>query len=217
MEFLEKGRAALIDGIQADAQAQSEKILEQARVQADEKRKYAEKKIESILKDAQAKGQEQAEVIKRKALSQVELEIKRRSLRFRETLIRDIMDQVKLKLSTLVADRAYPEVLTDWIAEAAQGLGAEAARVNASLKERPLITDALLSRAAKKVNTRTGKTVHLSLSDEPPLEDQGILLTALDGRVAFNNQVKTRMLRRQQAIHHIIYEAVFAAGQEDQL
>jgi len=43
----------------------------------------------------------------------------------------------------------------------------------------------------------------------------GILLTAADGRVAFNNQVKTRILRNQRRIHQLIYEAVFAAKQED--
>ena len=215
MESVEKGRAALIEGIQTDARAQKEKIIEQATTQAEEKKKYAAKKVESILKNAQARGQEQAEAIKRKALSQVELEIKRQALRFRDILMRDIMTQVEEKLGSMIRQEDYPAILADWITEAALGLGADEAHVNASSEERPLITDALLAQVAQKLQRAGAQTVRLTLSEAPPLDGQGILLTAADGRVAFNNQVQTRILRNQRQIHQLIYEAVFAARQED--
>jgi len=217
MESVEKGRAALIEGIQTDAQAQKDKIVEQATTQADEKKKYAQKKVESILKDAQARGQEQAEAIKRKALSQVELEIKRQALRFRDTLIQDVMTQVEEKLSVMVKQKDYPAILVDWITEAALGLEVDEAQINASRAERPLITDTLLAQVTQKLKQGGAKTMRLTLSDAPPLDSQGVLLTAAHGRVAFNNQVKTRILRNQRQIHQLIYEAVFAAKQEDEL
>jgi vacuolar-type H+-ATPase subunit E/Vma4 len=217
MESVEKGSAALIEGIQADALTQREQIINEAEAKAAEKRKYAQKKVDSILKNAQRKGQEQADTIKRKALSQVELEVKRQSLRFRDRLMQDVVAQVEEKLKSMVKQKDYSAVLLDWITEAALGLGVDRAQVNASSEERSLITETLLAEACKQVNTRTGKTVQLTLSDADPLTAQGILLTAADGRVAFNNQVKTRMRRNQQSIHKLIYEAVFAPKQEEQL
>jgi len=217
MESVEKGSAALIEGIQADALTQREEIIKEAATQAAEKRKYADKKVDSILKNAQRKGQEQADSIKRKALSQVELEVKRQALRFRDRLMQDVMAQVEEKLKSMVKHKDYSAVLIDWIIEAALGLGVDKAQVNASSEERRLITETLLDQACKQVNTRTGKTVQLSLADAKPLDAQGILLTAADGRVAFNNQVKTRIMRNQRAIHQLIYEAVFAPKQEEQL
>lgn len=214
---MEKGSAALIEGIQADALTQREQIIKAAAVQAAEKCKYADKKVDSILKNAQRKGQEQAEAIKRKALSQVELEVKRNALHFRDMLMQDIMVQVQEKLNTMVRQNDYPAVLLDWITEAALGLGADSAQVNASSEERSLITETLLAQACKQVNARMGNAIQLRLSDADPLAHQGILLTAADGRVAFNNQVKTRIMRNQRTIHQLIYEAVFAAKQEEQL
>ena len=116
-----------------------------------------------------------------------------------------------------VKQKGYSAVLLDWITEAALGLGADKAQVNASSEERSLITEALLAQACQQVNTRTGKTMQLTLADADPLDTQGILLTAADGRVAFNNQVKTRIMRNQRTIHQLIYEAVFAPKQEEQL
>jgi vacuolar-type H+-ATPase subunit E/Vma4 len=217
MESVEKGSAALIEGIQADAQTQRERIIKDATAQAAEKRKYGDKKIESILKNAQRKGQEQADTIKRKALSQVELEVKRHALHFRDMLMQDIMEQVKKKLSTLVSQKDYPSVLVDWVTEAALGLGVDCAHINASPEERALISDKLLAEVTKKLAAHSSKPITLTLSDAQPLDTQGILLTAADGRVAFNNQVETRILRNQRKIHQLIYEAVFAVQQEDQL
>jgi vacuolar-type H+-ATPase subunit E/Vma4 len=55
----------------------------------------------------------------------------------------------------------------------------------------------------------------LTLSDTPPLKSQGVVLTAADGRTAFNNQVKTRMLRKQREIRMLIYNALFTDKQKE--
>ena len=45
------------------------------------------------------------------------------------------------------------------------------------------------------------------------LQAQGVVLTAADGRTAFNNQVPTRMLRRQREIRKLIYDVLFTGNQ----
>jgi len=42
------------------------------------------------------------------------------------------------------------------------------------------------------------------------LKAQGIVLTAANGHTAFNNQVKTRMLRKQREIQTLIYNTLFS-------
>jgi vacuolar-type H+-ATPase subunit E/Vma4 len=217
MEPVEKEKAALIAGILEDARIEEEKIIKDAENQVAEKRKYTEKKIESLLNDAEEKAQEQAQIIKRKMLSGVELEIKRLSMRTQDFMIQDILDRVEKKLNTLIGNEDYRSTLTDWITEAAIGLDAESADVNATERERAMIDDALLSKAAEKVRELTGKQVMLTLSDAPPLKNQGVVLTAADGRTAFNNQVKTRMQRRQRDIRRMIYEALFTDNRKESL
>jgi vacuolar-type H+-ATPase subunit E/Vma4 len=215
MQPVEQGKEALISGIEADARTEEQRLLADARDQAVEKKKYAQQKIDSILNEARAKANEQAEIIKRKAISGVDLEIKRRSLQSRDAAIQEILEQVAKKLELAIDAPGYEDVLMNWITEAAIGLDADAARVNASAPERPLIDQAMLEQVREKVRSKTGKQVTLTLSDAPPLKGQGVILTTTDGRMAFNNQVRTRMLRKQRQMQKLIYDRLFAGHQEE--
>ena len=209
MEPSEKGKAELISGIESDAQIEVEEIIKEAEKRAAEKRKYSEKKIEALLNDAHSEAKRQVEVVKGKILSAVDLELKRQSMSVRSALVQDVMSRAEDKLASMAGDENYRSVLINWIAEAFIGLGAEAAQINASQKERELIDDRLLSEVKEKIHMHTNKHAQLKLSDAEPLKSQGVVLTATDGRTAFNNQVKTRMLRKQREIQMLIYNAVF--------
>ncbi len=213
MEPSEKDKAALISGIETEARAEGQEIIKEAQKQADEKRKYAEKKIESIMNDARKEAQEKAEKVKSKLLSSVKLEVKRRSMHARDAVMQDIINKVEKKLSTMISDTNYRSVLINWITEAAIGLDAESAQINASEKERMLIDNNLISEAMEKIHTQSGRKTELKLSDGQPLKSQGVVLTAANGRTAFNNQIKTRMLRNQRKIRSLIYNRILAGNQ----
>ena len=215
MEPVEKEKASLISGIEEDARIEEEKIIRDAENQAAEKRKYGQKKIESLLNDAKEKAREQADMVKKKIMSGVELEAKRMSMRIQDAIVKDIMHRVEQKLGAMTDDPNYRSVLMGWMTEAAIGLDAESAEVNASERERPLIDFELLAEVGRKVQEQTGKQVTLALSDAPPLKAQGIVLTAADGRTAFNNQVTTRMRRRQRDIRMKIYDALFSENRKE--
>lgn len=215
MESVEKGKALLISGIETDAREEEKEIIADAEKKADEKLKYTEKKIESMLEDARKDADEQARTVKKKIISGAEFEIKRRSLRMRSVLMRDITERVEKKLAQMVGDSEYRAVLIDWIMEAAIGLDSESAQVNASEKERELIDAELLAEVTKRLLEHFGRQVTLSLPDSEPLKSQGVVLTAADGHTAFNNQVTTRMLRRQRDIRTLIYNALFADDRKE--
>jgi vacuolar-type H+-ATPase subunit E/Vma4 len=215
METVDKEKAALISGIEADARAEEEKIIKEAEVRAAEKRKHSEKKIESLLNDAHKKAKEQAETAKKKIISAAEREVKRCSMRVRDSVVQDIMERVGKKLHSMTDDKNYRSVLVNWITEAAIGLGAESACINASEEERALINDHALSEIVRRIQKQTGKQISLTLPDVKPLQSQGVVLTAADGRTAFNNQVRTRMLRKQREIRMLIYNTLFNYDQKE--
>ena len=215
MESIESEKAALISGIETDARAEREKIINEAQTKAAEKKKYSEKKIESLLDEAQTKAQEQAEAAKKKIISTAEREVKRRSMLIRDTVMQEIMDRVEKKLGSMAGDENYRSVLTGWLTEAAIGLDAESARVNASPQELKLIDDRVLSEVSRQVRKQTGRQIELILSGAKPLKSQGVVLTAADGRTAFNNQVRTRMLRNKREIQMLIYNTLFTDDQKE--
>lgn len=215
MESVEKGKAALISGIEADARAEEQEIIKEAQKQAAEKRKYSEKRIESLLNDARKEAEKQAEAVKNKVICGVELEVKRCSLRSRDAAMQEILNRVEKKLNSMDSDANYRSVLISWITEAAIGLDVESAEINASEKERLLVDDQLLLEVKEKIHTHSGRQVALRLSDAQPLKSRGVVLTAADGCTAFNNQVKTRMLRNQREIQMLIYKALFADNRKE--
>ncbi len=202
----------MIAGIEADARKEEDQVLAEAQTVAAEKKKYAEKKVESILNEAREKAKAEAETIKRKVVSGVELEIKRRSLGVRDKLMKDIMAKVEARCASMIDTPEYRSVLVNWIAEAGIGLQAEAATVNASEAELKLIDAPLLAEARDKIKAKTGQSMMLTMTDAEPLITQGVVLTTTDGRVAFNNQVRTRIARKQRQIQMLIYNAVFAGS-----
>ncbi len=214
MDSLAKDKETLISGIEADANTEVESILAEARKQADEKREYSAQKVESILAEARQKAQEQAQKIKDRIIADAELEVKRRFLRLRDTIMHDIIEKVKARLNVMIHEANYRDVLVNWIAEASIGLDVESAEINASQKELLLIDEELLSKVKDKIGKQTSKQISLALSNASTLESQGVVLTSSDGRIAFNNQVETRLLKKQREIRTMIYNELFTDEKE---
>ena len=55
----------------------------------------------------------------------------------------------------------------------------------------------------------------ISLRDANPLKRQGVVVTAADGRTAYNNQVTTRIQRKEREIRMLIYDKLFADDRKE--
>lgn len=208
------GTSRIIEGINADAKKQAEEILAEARKMADDRLSFAKGKAEKIIRDAEAKAKEQAETTRRTILSGINVAIKREQLQAQDSLLNTLLAQATEKTAALIGTPEYRTTLVQWIAEAAAGLGASAAKVNASASERKFIDDTLLAEAAKQAKTAFNHIVTLTPADDPPLTGQGVVVTAADGRTAFNNQVATRLRRHEGAIRNRVYDTLFSSEKE---
>jgi vacuolar-type H+-ATPase subunit E/Vma4 len=204
----ENKKHPLITGIEKNARDEAEKIMKEAKAQADERKKYLDKQVESILREAEEKALARADAIKNRLLSGYEVEFKRKRLRARDTVLDEIHELVRKELRLLVENNNYREILLNWICEAMIGLGVQHAYVSTSVHEKRFLDKGLLSEAEKKVKAVSGISVKLELSKEPTA-GQGVVLTAADGRTAFNNQVSVRLLRKQREITKMIYSKIF--------
>ncbi len=197
--------SGLLAGIEQEAREEADRIIQETRRMLDERRKATDLQIEKILITAQEKADAQAEVIRGNSGSRIAVETRRLSLRARDELMRDVLTQARRKLESLIKTEAYRSIVAGWVVEAAVGLNVPAASVRASAGELSLIDKALLKEAERKVKEVTGKTVKLEIAPGRPLREQGVVLTAKDGRLAFNNQVQTRLMRYDSEIRRIIY------------
>ena len=209
MEKNMDNKRELIKGIKKDAEDEALRIVAEARQVIADRKKAVEVQAAAILKEAENNARTQVEAIMRWNKSAIMAETRRITLKNREEIIQEVLNRAEQKLLARIADAGYSGILLNWIVEAAIGLNAEQAAVNASKKEKELITEALLKKAEKKIDEIIDKKVALSLSSAAPLLAQGVVLTTKDEKIAFNNQVPTRLLRYQSEIRKIIYDQLF--------
>jgi vacuolar-type H+-ATPase subunit E/Vma4 len=196
----------LIEGIAEDAGQEAERILGEAKKAAEDRTAAAREQARAVIQQGESKAEEQAERIRERSVSSLRLERRRRELRLQEQAVQEVLKRARRRLAEMAGSPEYREVLLTWIVEAAIGLGASEATVNASAAERKQIDKRLLQEAQDRISELSGRKVSLKTADEDPLIPQGIVLKAADGRVEYNNQVATRLLRRQSEIRKTIQE-----------
>jgi vacuolar-type H+-ATPase subunit E/Vma4 len=208
----------LIAGITRDAEAEAERLLEEAREAAEERLQAAEGQGARILEEARAKAETQARTVHAQATSALRMESKRAALKVREEVLRRVLQAARDRLAAMVETPAgarvsgggasYGQILLGWIVEGAIGLNVPEAEVNVSARERAFLEPELLRQAERTVKELTGRTVALKPAKGDPLPAQGVVLRSADGRLEFNNQVSTRLLRYQSEVRKKVFEAL---------
>ncbi|MBN1837034.1 MAG: hypothetical protein JW820_14355 [Spirochaetales bacterium] len=203
----------LIAGIRRDARAEAERLIDEARAAAEERVKAAEVQAAGILEEARGKAEAQAKSLHAQAVSAARMEARRTSLKVREEALRRVLQAVRERLGELAGapadkDGGYRDVLLGWVVEAAIGLNVPEATVNVSAQERRFLDEKLLREAQARVEELTGRKVALTPAEGDPLVGQGVVLRSADGRLEFNNQVSTRLLRYQSEIRKLVFEAL---------
>ncbi len=206
MEDIAGKELRLVADIKRDAAAEAERAKKDAEREAAERKAQSERQIADILTEAGKAGAAQAESLKRNMQAALAVELKRIALSARDRVFRRVMEQVEEKLAARLSSPEYRRVLLALVIEAAIGLGAEEVEVNASPAELPLLDDRLLREAEAKVKELVLKKVTIRKSAAAPLLLQGVVMNSSDGRTAYNNQIRTRLMRQQGQIRKLIYE-----------
>ena len=196
----------IVAGILADADAEAVRIAAEAEAYAAQSAARAADQAATIAREAAAKSEAQAAVIQADTLAKATIESRKRSLRLQESLSGVIVERAVSTIAATVAGLGYRDILRGWIVEAAIGLSSEAATVNASMNELPLIDEDLLRLAA------TGKATRLRRVEGDPVIGQGVYLLAEGGRLAYDNRVATRFERNKADIRKLIYKALNDEG-----
>ncbi|MBN1797457.1 MAG: hypothetical protein JW822_02700 [Spirochaetales bacterium] len=205
----------LINGIEKDAKQEALHIVAEAEKEAEARLKASQVQVASILNEAKEKAQTQVEAIIHSNKSSISVETRRILLKKQGDIIKNIISRVEDRLTEKIKASGYKEILINWIVEAAIGLNTDKAVINASKAELEFIDDSVLQKAGKKIESFIHKKVELSLGTEDALVTQGVVLYTKDKKMAFNNQMHTRLLRYQSEIRKLIFNELFKDLREE--
>ena len=189
-------------------------ILEDASQKAKDIVRKAEEECKKIIDEANEKAVKEAELEKRSYSVRLErIELREESarknidrlseLKSLDSAYNLVMKEAEKRLADIVSSADFSRILISWIAEAAIGLDRKEAKV--SFSEKAPVDEGMLREAEKLVKKETGADVSLSL-DSSRVSSPGVILTSIDGKVSYNNQLDVRMRRYSRDIRRIIQE-----------
>jgi len=185
-------------------------IIEQAEISAEKAIANAQQQASQILSDASSRSKREVaiEIREREAkLQQIQFKLQANlASAKRKAALKQMdegYDEVMRRLIAKLDAKTISSHLASWIAEAAIGLDLKQAKV--AFDPKCPVTEELLAQAAKLVEQSTGSTVELSL-DPKPIRGYGVVLSSLDDKVSFNNQVEIRLRRFDRVIRTMIQD-----------
>lgn len=208
----QQGGESIIQGILQEARDEAARIVAQAEKSAAQREKSWSITAGRLQAEAEKEAEEKYEEIIRTGESRLKIEEKKRKLQLSELAADEVLNEALLSAEAMVKTEEYRQVLEDLITEAALGIQTDTAAVSASAREIPLITEDLLRAAENRVRQLSGRSIKLVPAEGQPQPGQGVLLTSLDGTVAFSNQIRIRLLRYQSEIRRLIYRKLLSAG-----
>jgi V/A-type H+-transporting ATPase subunit E len=205
---MEKADNLLLDGIIAEAQKKADAVRSQTAQQIVAIQAEAAKKQEQLLADEDADATFKLKQVQLRLEANMVSAKRRSALKRIDDNYQEVMARVEKKFSTFARSEAFKPYLAQWIAEAAVGLDLKEAKVAFS----PLcpVDQKLLDQAMALVKKFTGSEVHLVL-DERSIREIGVVLSSLDDKVSYNNQVDIRLRRFDRDIRTLVQEHTWKA------
>ena len=187
--------AEMTRAILADADAQAQKILEQANTAADAERAKAREEAVAQCAEIRASAADKAARLRARALAVATVEKRRLLLTARETAAKQVFAEINSALAAIRSDDAlYGESLAALLTEAVRGIGGESVRVTFHESDRGLAA-ALAPPTAM---------IDYTLTDDRG----GCVALSEDGHVTFNNTYTRRLERMERAIRASIMREV---------
>jgi vacuolar-type H+-ATPase subunit E/Vma4 len=203
------GNRDFLDEILISAREEAKKILTQAEEKARLRREMALKQEEALIKEGEKQLEEIRIDLEKRANRKIASEKRRRELQLRDRFMNQAMEKARETLVKQTEDESYSKILADWVIEAALGLGVDKIELNGRMVERKIMTPSWLKQCEKTLEETYGHKVTLTVSKESALISAGVVAKEKDGRLVYNNQIDTRLLRKQSDLRKVIYSSLF--------
>lgn len=192
--------------IMDDASREADAILDKARKESESIKKEGLQKIEELKKEAiKSKGQIDILCDNAKMVSLAEFQARSEILGLKETIIKDILQEVKKLLFALPERKDYPELLKKLICQALKYLESEGSEFICRVNQRDL--SILSSPILKELGAQKDKSISV---DESPLDIVGgVIVFRSDLRVSYDNSLEAIFERNRQQMRCMAAELIF--------
>jgi len=184
-----------------EARNDAEQIQAEAREKADALRRQAQQQAEAERGQILAEARLEAERIRSQGVANAQMKARTLQLAHREKLLDKVFSTAREKLAGLQRRSDYEKIVASLVREAVTQLKVDQAEVRADAATRDLLEKKLLESLTKELNAK------LTLG-EPLEKGTGIIVTADNGRLHYDNTLETRLERLQSALRSSVYHVL---------
>jgi vacuolar-type H+-ATPase subunit E/Vma4 len=218
------GAHEMVDRIRAEAKEEGERILTEARTDAQERLAEVQRELDAqrtqFVEAEERKGAEEKDRIVRAARQQA----RRLKWAAEEELINNAFDNALAHLKTVKRSgfkgKSYPDILAGLIKESAVSIAGAGGAPGAGAAMEVLLSEEdakasyvdqpRLAKVAKELSAEAGVEGQLSLSDHRVKSAGGVLVRRTDGKIEVNNTFEQRMTRYSTSLREEIVKTLFA-------
>ena len=198
MTSVEESMQALSRAVLAEAGAEAEQLLADARTKVEAIRQRAQDQAETESKQIMERAREEAASIRSQCIAAAELEARTLRLERREKLLDSVFDAVQQRLSAVQQWTDYRQIVRRLSNEAVAQLGASSARIRADERTRAILADGMLAEIASQLG------VELELGG-PLQRGTGVTAETLDGHRRYDNTLEARLSRLRSVLRAPVY------------
>ncbi len=190
------GRAIL-----AEAREESDGIREQAREKAEAIKRRAQEEAALVRKSILDRANQEAERLRGQVLATAQLQARSNQLGSREKLLERVFSEVHKRLDGITKRSDYDAIATQLLREALVELRVDKAEIRADEATRKALMKGGLDDVARE---RKGQYTF----GNPLEEGTGIVVTASNGKLQFDNTLETRLNRLQGTLRSTVYKVL---------
>jgi vacuolar-type H+-ATPase subunit E/Vma4 len=206
MTSVEESMQALSRAVLAEARAEAEQLLADARTKVEAIRQRAQEQAEIESKQILEHAREEAASIRSQCIAAAELEARTLRLERREKLLDSVFDAVQQRLSAVQQWTDYSQIVRQLSNEAVAQLGAPSARIRADERTRAILADGMLAEIASQLG------VELEMG-EPLQRGTGVTAETVDGHRQYDNTLEARLSRLRSALRAPVYHLLMGESQ----
>jgi vacuolar-type H+-ATPase subunit E/Vma4 len=109
------------------------------------------------------------------------------------------------EMAARIATPSYAQALIYWIAEGAIALEADNVKVASSKNEK--LSDEMIEQAITIVEKVVSRKVKIQ-RESTPLSTQGVVVSTMDGKIAYNNTINVRFMRLRAEFERVLEGSV---------
>jgi vacuolar-type H+-ATPase subunit E/Vma4 len=184
---VKSGVTAIANEVIGDVQKEAEAIITSAENEAKETLRAAKEQADKTYHQILVEADHKAEAEKRKIASVTEVELRNRLLQTKEELVDEAFVKVTAKLKEFAQTADYASYLLGLVEHIAEQMEQKVLVVEVNKKDRAILTDDALKKAAKKAK------VEFKLSDATPDFIGGCKVSSEDGKIVYDGTLDNRL------------------------